>query len=310
MQAIKTVQYLRKMGVTCDINSGDITDYSGYDIIHLFNLTRVGETYKYYKIARYYKRNIVLSPVYWNLKKYFTYENDYESIKLWTRCGIYRKEILKGCRIIYPNSYLEGESIKEEFGASIPYSVIYNGVEVENDDIPLYNFKERYGLDNYVLCVGSICSRKNQRTLAKICCDIGAQLVLIGNIIDKPYFEQCVEYDNVIYMGFMDSYNIYNAYRFARVHALPSFVETPALSSLEAGACGCNVVSTDEGCPKEYFGDLALYCSPYEDASIRGALESALKKYKDDKLKEIILEKYNWEKCISPLYKSYVNILK
>ena len=60
MQVLKTALYLRKIGVEVDINNGGIIDYSNYDIIHLFNLTRIGETYSYYKRAKFYKKNIVL----------------------------------------------------------------------------------------------------------------------------------------------------------------------------------------------------------------------------------------------------------
>jgi len=309
MQALKTAEYLRKMGVTVDINDGGIEDYSGYDIVHLFNLTTIGETYKYYRIAKSYKRNIVLSSVYWNLEKYYNYINDLESIKLWNRCRIYRTEILKGCKMVYPNSKAEGELIQNEFGKWVPRTVIYNGVEVESDEVPLYNFKERYNLNNYILCIGRIEKRKNQLTLAEICNNIGVQLVLIGNVIDKKYFSECMKFKNVIYLGYMDSYNLYNAYRFAKLHVLPSFIETPGLSSLEAAASGCNIISTSEGCASEYFKDMAIYCNPYDSNSIFESVKIGLKRKKDNKLKDYVLENYNWEKCIETLYESYRKIL-
>lgn len=310
MQVLKTAEYLRKMGVIVDINDGNILDYSSYDIVHLFNLTRIGETYKYYKIAKSYKKNIVLSSVYWNLTKYYYYINDLENIKLWNRCKIYRAEILKGCKMVYPNSKLEGELIQEEFGKWVPYTVVYNGVEVENEEVPLYNFKERYNLNNYILCVGRIEERKNQLRLAQVCNDIGIQLVLIGSIKDKKYFNECMKYKNIIYLGFMDSYNIYNAYRFAKLHVVPSFVETPGLSSLEAAASGCNIVSTIEGCTKEYFRDMAIYCNPYDTNSIENAVKIGIKQKKNDRLKAYILENYNWQKCIKTIYNSYEKIVK
>lgn len=41
MQLLKTAEYLRNMKVNIDINNGNITNYSNYDLIHLFNLTRM-----------------------------------------------------------------------------------------------------------------------------------------------------------------------------------------------------------------------------------------------------------------------------
>lgn len=310
MQALKTAEYLRKMGVTVDINDGGITDYSSYDIVHLFNLATIGETYKYYRIARSYKKNIVLSSVYWKVKKYYSHINDFESIKLWDRCRIYRAEILKGCKMVYSNSKAEGELIRNEFGKWIPYTIVYNGIEVEHDEVPLYNFKERYNLNNYILCVGRIEKRKNQLILAEICNHFGIHLVLIGNIVDKKYFSDCMKFKNVKYLGYMDSYNVYNAYRFAKLHVLPSFVETPGLSSLEAAASGCNIVSTSEGCASEYFKDMAIYCDPYNRDSIYESVKIGLKQNKDSKLKDYVLENYSWEKCIKNLYDSYLKILK
>lgn len=310
MQILKTVQYLRKMGIEADINNGGIMDYSSYDIIHLFNLTRIGETYRYYKKAKFYKKNIVLSSVYWDLKKYYNYVNDSESIKLWDRCKAYRLEILKGCKMVYPNSKIEADIIKREFGNWVPCTVIYNGVQTENEEVPLYNFKERFQLNNYILCVGRICHRKNQLTLAKVCNNLGLQLVLIGNINDKEYFNKCVNYNNVIHLGFMDSYNIYNAYKFCKMHILPSFVETPGLSSLEAAAAGCNIVSTIEGSTSEYFGNMIQYCNPYDENSIAEAIIKTIKKPKSETLKKHILDNFNWEKCIKELYNSYNQIIK
>jgi glycosyltransferase involved in cell wall biosynthesis len=309
MQVIKTAEYLRKLGIEADINSGDITDYSDYDIVHLFNLTTMGETYKYYRIARLYKKAVVLSPLYWDMKKYYRHINDLESIKLWDRCSIYRLQILKGCKMVFTNSLLEAKMIEQQFDYKFRYRVIYSGVEVESEDTPLYSLKNRYSLDNYVLCVGRICRMKNQLTLARICSDLGIQLVLIGNVNDKQYFDECMKYKDILYLGFMDSYNIYNAYRFASLHALPSFVETPGMSSLEAAACGCNIVSTSEGSAEEYFKDKAIYCNPYDESSIYNAVYRGYKQSKTSDLKDMVLSTYNWENCIKVLYDSYRSIL-
>lgn len=310
MQLLKTAQYLKKMGTEVDINNGSITDYSKYDIIHLFNLTRIGETYRYYKRAKSYKKNIVLSSVYWDLKKYYSYTNDLDNIKLWDKCKSYRLEILKGCKMIYPNSKTEGDIIKKEFGDWVPYTVTYNGIEIENEKVTLYNFKERFELNNYVLCVGRICHRKNQLALAKVCSKLGLQLVLIGNVNDKEYFNKCISYSNVKYLGFMDSYDMYNAYKFCKIHVLPSFVETPGLSSLEAANAGCNIISTIEGSTFEYFNKMAEYCNPYDDNSIAEAIINADKKQQNDILKKHIQENFTWEKCIKELYNSYRQIIK
>ena len=310
VQVIKTAEYLRKLGVTVDINNGGIYDYSDYDIVHLFNITNTGETYRYYKIANYYKKNLVISPMHWDMKKYNTINNNVESIQLYERCSSYKEEIFKKCKIVFCNSELEKQLIQSEFNVKTDYRVIYNGVEVEDDDIPLYNFKERYNLNNYVLSVGRICESKNQLALCDACAKLGKQLVLIGSGNDDEYLKKCTDFKNVVYLGFMDSYNVYNAYRFAKVHVLPSFIEMPGLSSLEAAASGCNIVSTQEGCASEYFMDMAIYCDPYDSESILKAVKIGFERRKDSKLKNYVIENYNFNRSINELYKSYLEILK
>jgi glycosyltransferase involved in cell wall biosynthesis len=309
MQILKTEQYLTKRGVKVEINSGHITDFTSYDLVHLFNINSTGEMYKYYKLAHRIKNNIVITPSYWNMTKYYESDNDLESIKLWNKCNLYRQEILRGCKKIFACSNTERELLEKDFNVGCGCEVIYSGIEVENEDIPLYNFKDRYKLDNYVLSVGRIAHKKNQLSLSKACSELGITLVLIGNIDDKDYFDKCMSYKNTIYLGFMDSYNIYNAYRFAKTHILPGFVEMPGLSSLEAAAIGCNIVSTSEGCGMEYFKDKALYCNPYDYPSIVKAVENSYKKPKSDRLKRFVLKNYNWENCIDSLNNEYKKLL-
>ncbi|MCH3962839.1 MAG: glycosyltransferase [Clostridium sp.] len=313
MQFIKTIKYLEKKGIKVDINTGMIQDYSKYDIIHLFNLTRIRDTYSYYKKARCFGKKIVLSPVYWNLIKYYKFIHDEHDIELWNRGNTKRKSILQGCDMVYPNSELEGKAICKDFNMDVPYTVVYNGVETGNSDIVKFDFRKKYSLENYILCAARICSRKNQLALCRAAQYLKYELVLVGNINDKAYFRKCMNYRNVKYLGFMDKYNLYNAYRCAKVHILPSFVETPGLSSLEAASLGCNIVSTLEGSSKEYFKDKCIYCDPYSEVSIRKSLENALNMAErggeSKELKEYVNLNYNWEKCIDKLYRSYEILL-
>lgn len=306
---LMTLKYLRKLGAEVDINDGDISDYSNYDIVHLFNLTRMGETYKYYKQAHRQKKNIVITPIYWNLNKYYSYMNNIENIKLWDKCKPYREEILKGCRLIYPNSELERNLLTQDFNINLPCNILYHGAEIEHEETPLYNLKDRYNLSNYALCIARITPQKNQLALAKACSKLGVNLVLIGNINDNSYFRECMSYKNVTYLGFMDRYNIYNAYRFSKLHVLPGFCETPGLSSLEAAASGCNIVSTIEGSAGEYFKDMADYINPYDEETIIAALEKGLNKRKNNELKNYVLKNYNWNKYAEELYLSYNSLI-
>lgn len=308
MQALKIKKYLNKIGVEVDINYGQIDDYSNYDVVHLFNLKITGEIYKYYKTAKYYKKNIVISPLYWNQNKYYNYINDLEGIKLWDKSRVYRQKILKGCNMVLPSSLMEEEFIGKEFGNGIQCSIIHIGVETPSDEIPLYNFKDRYNLDNYVLSVGRINKKNNQIALAEVCNRLGIQLVLIGSTRDKEYINKVMEFKNVLYLGNTNEYDRYNAYKFAKLYVNLSFAEIIPIYCLEAAVNGCNILSTEEGSSIEYFKDMIKYCNPYSLDSILKELEIALRKKKDRNLKSYVIENYSLEKSVKNLYEAYLKI--
>lgn len=304
---IKTEKYLKKYGIDVCINDEE-SHWDNFDIVHLFNIMSLWETYKCYKKASYYKCKTVITPMYHDLSSYYSRTNDGDDISLTNNCKIYRKEILKNSKIVFVRSKYEENLIKSKFGKNIPCELIYTGVEVENEEVPLYNFKERYKLNNYVLCVGKICKSKNQLGLAKACKTLGVELLLIGNISDKKYYEEIMKYENVRHLEYTTSYDLYNAYRFCKAHALIGFYEDPGTSSLQAAASGCVIVTTDQGGSAEYFGDMAIYCNPYDENSIIEALKSAFYKSKDTKLKEHVNSKFKWENNVIEVYKNYLKL--
>ena len=64
----------------------------------------------------------------------------------------------------------------------------------------------------------------------------------------------------------------------AAVHAHPSWLESPGLSSLEAAATGARIVAGDRGCEREYFGPDVDYADPADPATIRAAVLRALER--------------------------------
>lgn len=210
--------------------------------------------------------------------------------------------------MIFPNSLMEEEFIKKEFGKIVPCNVVYGGLEIPGDEIPLYNFKERYNLDNYALSVGRINKKNNQIALAEACDKLGIKLVLIGSARDKEYLNKIIEFKNVLYLGDMDEYDRYNAYKFAKLYINSSFAEIVPIYSLEAAVSGCNILSTEEGSSIEYFKDMIDYCNPYDLDNILQGLQIGIKKRRDKKLKSYVLENYSWEKAARELYENYLKI--
>src|SRR6185437_4157290 len=81
--------------------------------------------------------------------------------------------------------------------------------------------------------------------------------------------------DTVTIVDHVDQSSLRQYYAACKVHALVSWMETAGMSSLEAAAMGANIVITDKGDTRDYFGDLAYYCSPDSVPSIREALLQA-----------------------------------
>lgn len=298
------IKYMKNMGVEITMNDGSVTNYDEYDLVHLFNLSPIGETYKYFRQATLFKKKIIITPLYWNMEKYYNHFEDNENIRFWKKAKLYRKNILKSSDVVIINSKIEKEILVNDFGNKINYEIIYNGVEYEDLDIPLYNFKERHNLNDYVLSVNPINRRGNQIELCKACKELNIDLVLIGNG-DREYIEECIKYDNVLHLNIQNKYDIYNAYRFAKVHAVNGFGEIPDISSLEGAAYGCNLVCSTEGSAKEYFNDLALYASPYNEKELVEVLNKAFKKRKSDNLKNYLRKNFTCENSVLNLYNIY-----
>lgn len=307
---LKIYEHLKEIGVDVDIASGEENfSYINYDIVHLFDVKSIFDSYKHFKSAYNAKCKIVISPMYFDLTKLYRHIKDIDRLKLWHNCKVYREEMVNKSKLILCNSSYEKESLIKDFKFNGKYKVINNGIDIENEEVPLYNFKERYNLENYVLSVGRICTSKNQLLLSKVCNDLKLNVVLIGPVAEKEYLKKCLAYPNVKYLGFMDEYNVYNAYKFAKVHALPSFAEVTSLSSLQAAANGCNIVVTNEGASKEYFKNFAIYCNPYDEESVKEAILKGYRKRKDHRLRDHIESNFTWHKSIKEIYNSYVEIM-
>lgn len=304
VQVLKTQKYLKKLGVEVVLNFGDIKEYEGYDIIHIFNITRINESYLHFIRARRTKAILAVAPIFWDLENFYSKSNQVGRLKVWNQNKNLREKILKGSHVIYPNSNQEAVHLNNMFDLEKKCHVIHNGIE-------LSNYEEKLRKNKNVICSGRICRRKNQLVLAEACRKCGFELHLVGHINDKAYFNRCIEKKNVKYLGFYnfnDERTIFEEYK---IHALTSYLETPGLVSLEAGEKCCAVVSTDIGCCREYLGDYADYCDHEDVNSISDALSRADKRSENERktLRQHIRENFSWEKVIEELYKSYTKLI-
>lgn len=348
-QLVKTKEALERMGVEVDISLDLHPDVSGFDVVHLFNLTRVQETYIQAKNARAADKPIVLSTIYWptddfekgaatglrgflgkrlsvdgmeRLKaigKYVLRGERSEGARYLIRHSFHRMqlEILESCDVFLPNAKTEMDKIEECLGFhSDDFVVVPNAVDVScittAKNTASDDFK-RY--KNWIVCIGRIDIRKNQMGLIKAIEGSDYKVVFVGRKSPghREYADRVVSTieanENMEWIEQLSNTDIYRLCGECRVSVLPSWFETPGLVSLEAAAMGCNVVVSPEGTTKDYFGSSAFYCNASDPSSIRSALDKAYNADYDDKFGEKILREYTWEQAAKKTLEGYEKAL-
>jgi glycosyltransferase involved in cell wall biosynthesis len=110
-------------------------------------------------------------------------------------------------------------------------------------------------------------------------------------------------------MGSLSQKELLKFYEKAKVHILPSWFETCGLSSLEAAAMGCNIVVTDKGYTRDYFGDEAFYCDPGDPDSILRAVKKAAQSPLQKKLQAKVFTDYTWTQAAIKTIEAYKKVL-
>ncbi|WP_259068661.1 glycosyltransferase family 4 protein [Mucilaginibacter sp. X4EP1] len=333
VQVVQTARQLVEMGVDTDIllSNAEIR-YDRYDLLHFFNLIRPADILYHSKKA---KKPFVVSTILCNYSEYDKYHrkgigallgwlpgDSIEYLKTIARWILGRDhlssldytwkgqrqsiiEILNGAAMILPNSESESRRVKQTYFNKIKYMVVPNGINPVLFKPDLEQKKD----DLLVLCVARIEGIKNQINLIKALNNTKYKLLIIGahapNQID--YYNECksIAADNVSFVGHIPQNELVAYYEQAKVHILPSWFETTGLSSVEAAVMGCNIVITDKGDTREYFGDEAFYCNPAEPESIFKAVEAASAAPFDEELRQRILKQYTWKHAAVQTLKAY-----
>ena len=132
-------------------------------------------------------------------------------------------------------------------------------------------------------------SKKNQLAVIEALWDDPVDLVFVGSV--SPYFAP--DYARALppgrraprpgerggrthFLGWLPKAELPLVYAAAAAHILPSWNELPGLSSLEAGASGTRVISTQYSAIREMLGPDAWTVDPYEPRSIRETTLAAL----------------------------------
>ncbi|EHQ87541.1 glycosyltransferase family 4 protein [Desulfosporosinus youngiae] len=311
VQIVSTGQALKNLGIEVHLSADPNVELSSYDLVHIFNITRIKESYMFFLNAQKQAKKIIISPIYWPPNAYLKREGaNSNALAVWKHMQPMRSRLLGECDLLLPNSQIEMEVLRQDFLRHAPYQVTPNGFPDSFMGATPELFRKQFPdlPKEFILCAARISPRKNQHWLAKICEELDLPLVLLGPINDQNYYKNVKDFSNVTHIGTLQGELLASAYSAAKVHALPSWFETPGLSSLEASACGTVVISTDQGSPKEYFQDMALYVRPLDDMSLRTALEQSFNA-SPTPLMQHVQKQYPWSRVAEITLEAYHKVL-
>lgn len=255
-----------------DVNN--LNEFDDLDVLHLFGEGGlISDIIKFIKINNI-KVKIIVSPSFYRRPYYF-----YQVLKVLEKFKIptwyrYKKNIYEDSDSIIVNSEIEKEYLLKIFNINKNnIKVIYNKVDLNitnNKHLNDFEFK------NFFLCVTHLNERKNVLNLLAaqklIFEKHNIKLVLVGkNRFDKisshkNFLKIISDNPSVEYIPGLnkkvdkDSKKLNYLYRNCMFHILPSYIESPGISSLEAISFSKKILVGDFSIVKEYFNDEASYC--------------------------------------------------
>lgn len=341
VQATQTKKALERLGIQVDLTVDPSASIKGYDVVHAFNLVRVHETYWIARAAARARVPLVLSPIYWDfdhletrwqpplakLARRVMGRDLTERLKTAARILLHRewnraamaqlaygycrqqRYVVEVASCLLPNSRGEKELLERTFHRHQYVVIVPNAADELFARGDPARFYDKYGLRDFVLCVGRFEPLKNQLGVVLALRGTGLPLVFVGrpNPNYRGYYRHLRRIGEgwAHFLPWMSAIELADAYAAARVHVQASWIETTGLASLEAGLAGCNVVVTNRGPTREYFGDDAWYCDPEDVDSIRKAILDAWWAPRKETLRRRILRCFTWQRAAEATARGY-----
>lgn len=244
-------------------NGWDYYPLEDYDAIQIFGFNENIADFVYALSKK--NRNIFITPIL---------DPNYSILKakLMSLYGSHRFRLssryssLRDCR-----KWVKGILVRSEFEKSYIVGAydfkpeLCHIVKLPSGIIPQFPFHEK---EDFCLHISLLCdSRKNVKRLVDASVKYEFPLVLAGGLRNKKEKQTLVEWikgkSNIKYLGWITEDQKKDLYQRARVFALPSINEGVGIVALEAACYGADVVITNLGGPKEYYGNYAIRVNPY-----------------------------------------------
>lgn len=326
---------LRERGVRVDIDLTGEAELSNYQLVHLYNFATPVFTEQLARRCVAFGVPYVVTTLYEDWPLFYNQMHlHFEALRAYFEAGQPRArwgELAESVRHCEPKERLEngwtaqhaaglmatgaGEerALRRDYGSAIPTFVCHVGCDIApfRDDGSL--FVSKFGMRDFVLCVGRLETRKNQLMLLKALEDSDLPVVIAtsGFTYQPEYAAACRGFrrkGETLFLERLEPELLSSAYAAARVHALPSWYELPGIVSLEAARLGANVVASDFGTARDYFGELAYYARPDSPEDILNAVTAAFHQPKSPALAERV-SRYTWSNACEETLGVYEKVL-
>jgi glycosyltransferase involved in cell wall biosynthesis len=197
-----------------------------------------------------------------------------------------RRSVLDGADRIVILTTWERDYAARTYGISLKkFVVIPNGVDARFFVARAAPFHEHFGMENFVLFVGSVIPRKNPLNLARALATRGLPGVFIGPAMPafagyaREFADVIAAASRLTWVPKMQHANplLPSAYAAACLVCLPSTSESQPLAALEALAAGRPVIVGDRPYAMQPPLDSCVTCNPLSPTSIGNAVEQVLR---------------------------------
>lgn len=324
---------LRRLGLYVDIDSDGTCALENYDLVHLFNFATPEITECFARQAVNAGVPYVVTTLYEDAPRFYNqmiaqfvalecYVEMNQERTLWPQLA----SIVSQCEsapplenawtvanaaALFVTGKTEEATLRRDYKIVPRIETVPVGCDLNSDANPNL-FINEYQVRDFVLCVGRLETRKNQLTLLKALEEVDMPLVFAtgGFSYQLEYEAACKRFrrkGRTLFVERLSNEMLASAYAACRVHALPSWYELPGLVSLEAARYGTNIVVTDYGTARDYFGDAAYYCDPKSPETLRDAVDIAASER--GKSADIVARDFTWRANATRTLQVYEEIL-
>ncbi len=327
-QASKYIENIKKIDSTIDISFFSWTE-KDFDILHIVWIHTGINPYWIDVLKKKWVKIVVSSVFYLKPNYIFDFRRPFV-YKMFSfiphHIVNWMKQIILSADLILPNSTDEVLQLKEIFWVNPEkIKILYNWVDTDYYHWVDKNlFKEKYNLDNYILCVSHIEPRKNHLNLIKWFLQFkknnisDLKLVLLWDYRwnyfkyhDKVKTLINNNKDSILHLNNLKNTDelFKSAYLSTKAHLLLSSLETPWLCNIESAYAWCKLILWDCNPVKEYFKDYSTYLDPKNLDEIENTITYLINdNSSSDRQIEFIKNNYTWEKISSELLNYYNNL--